>query len=114
MSRVKAGALNQRIRIEAETQTRDMTSGAVNRAWTTFADSVPAEVVPVSGREFLQSGARQGEAMTRITIRHLPGVLDTMRIVLGGVTYAIRAVLPDPSFRDHLTIMASSGVSGGE
>jgi SPP1 family predicted phage head-tail adaptor len=112
--RVKAGNLNQRIRIEAEALTVDPTTGADSRSWTTFADDVPAEVVPVSGREFLQSGARQGEALTRITIRHIDGVLDTMRIVHLGVTYAIRAVLPDPSFRDHLTIMASSGVSRGE
>lgn len=114
MSRVKAGALNQRIRIEAETLTVDLVTGADNRVWTVYADSVPAEVVPQSGREFVQSGARQGEATERVTIRYDAGVTDTMRIVHLGRVLAIVAVLPDPTFADHLTIMCRSGVSRGE
>lgn len=112
--RVKAGALRERIRIEAETRTTNTTTGADDRSWTVYADNVPAEVVPQSGREFVQSGARQGEATERVTIRYDAGVTDTMRIVHRGRVLAIVAVLPDPSFADHLTILCRSGVSRGE
>lgn len=112
--RIKAGALSERILIEAETLTVDPVTGADIRSWATYADNVPAEVVPQSGREFLQSGARQGEATERVTIRYDAGVTDTMRIVHRGRVLAIVAVLADPSFADHLTIMARRGVSRGE
>ena len=109
---MKAGALRHRITLEHNVTTRDEWGGEV-AAWQTFAADVPAEVVPLSGREFIAAGELQGEVQARITIRYLPGVLDTMRIQFDSAVYVIRAVLPDPTGRRHLTLMVDKGVASG-
>lgn len=109
---MKAGALRHRITLEHNVTTRDEWGGEVV-GWQTFAADVPAEVVPLSGREFIAAGELQGQVQARITIRYLPGVLDTMRIQFDGAMYAIRAVLPDPTGRRHLTLMVDKGVASG-
>lgn len=109
---MKAGSLRHRITLEHNVTTRDQWGGEVV-GWQTFAADVPAEVVPLSGREFIAAGELQGQVQARITIRYLPGVLDTMRIQFDGAMYAIRAVLPDPTGRRHLTLMVDKGVASG-
>lgn len=109
---MKAGKLRHRITIEHYTETRDEWGGVV-QGWAAFAANVPAEVVPLSGREFLSAGETHGEVSARMTIRYMPGVTGTMRILFDGETYAISAVLPDPTARRHITLMVSRGVSDG-
>jgi SPP1 family predicted phage head-tail adaptor len=74
---------------------------------------IPAEVVPLSGRDFIAAGEKQSEVSARIEIRYLPGVVDTMRVLFDEQIYAIAAVLPDPTARRHLTLMVSAGVTDG-
>ncbi|RZZ81401.1 phage head closure protein [Pseudoxanthomonas winnipegensis] len=76
--------------------------------WTTWAPSVPADVHPLSGREFIEAGADQAQLKARIQIPYKPGVESTMRVVHDGVEYGIQAVLPDPTARRHLTLMVST------
>ena len=115
---MKAGALRHRITLEHNVTTRDEWGGEVV-GWVdafpaiTAQGGIPAEVVPLSGREFIAAGELHGEVQARITIRYLPGVLDTMRIQFDGAVYAIRAVLPDATGRRHLTLMVDKGVASG-
>lgn len=109
---MKAGSLRHRITLQAQGQTRGP-DGEWEPAWTDFAANVPASIVPLSGREFLSAGEMQGEVTARITIRWRPGVVDTMRVLHDGTVYAIRAVLPDPTLRRHITLMVGGGVSSG-
>lgn len=111
---MKAGALRQRITLQAMTPTQDPVTGEITTAWADFAADVPAEVVPLSGREFIAAAATQAEVSARVTIRYLAGVLPSMRMLFDGQTYAIAAVLPDPTARKHLTLMVSRGVSDGQ
>ncbi|MBB4126223.1 SPP1 family predicted phage head-tail adaptor [Xanthomonas translucens] len=76
-------------------------------AWKTWRDEVPAEVVPLSGKEFIAAGADQATLAARIEIPYLAGVLSTMRVRHEGREYRITAVLPDATGRDHLTLMAA-------
>jgi len=104
-----AHKLRHRIKIESITATRDEWGGVIE-TWGTFADNVPAEVVPLSGREFIAAAAEQSGVTARITIRELTGLTETMRIVFDGKDYNIKAILPDPTARRHLTLMVETGV----
>ena len=106
--------LRHRITIQSQVHTQDPTTGEDLVTWTTFLADEPAEVVPLSGREFIQSAAAQAAVDTRMTIRWRSGVEPTMRVVFDGNNYQISAVLPDPSNRRWLTIMAARGVNDGE
>lgn len=109
---MRAGSLRNRITLQSPGEVRGP-DGESEPGWTDFAVDVPASVVPLSGREFMSAGEQQGETQARMAIRWMPGVLDTMRVLFDGKVYAIRAVLPDPTARRHITLMVSGGVSNG-
>jgi SPP1 family predicted phage head-tail adaptor len=110
---MRAGVLRHRVLIEQPVTARDPVTGDVVETWATYAASVPAEIVPLSGREFLQSGANQAELTARATVRWDAGIQTTMRLVHEGRAYQITAVLPDPTFARHATLMLGTGVNDG-
>lgn len=112
---MRAGRLRHRIRIEQQVDGQDPATFEPTRNWATFADKVPASIIPLSGREFVAAGGKQAEVTTRIELRMLPGLVSTMRVVdiVTGAIYSIAAVLPDPTNARHQNIMASTGVSDG-
>jgi SPP1 family predicted phage head-tail adaptor len=109
---MRSGRLRQRITIQSRGEIRDADGGSV-AAWADFAASVPAEVVPLSGREFMSATAMQDEIQARITIRYLAGVIPSMRVVFDGLNYNIVAVLPDPTARRHINLMVNRGLNDG-
>lgn len=111
---MQIGKLRHRITLQSRVQTQDPVSGAVELTWSDYATEVPAEVVPLSGREFLSAAAEQAGVIARIVIRYDAGVLPTMRLVFDGVNHNIEAVLPDPTARRHLTLMVSRGTTDGD
>ena len=108
-----AHRLRHRVTIQSQTITQNTTTGETTVAWVAFLSDEPAEVVPLSGKEFLASGANQAQVDARMTIRWQTGVLPTMRVVFDGQNYQIRAVLPDPSNAKWLTLMVQRGVDDG-
>jgi SPP1 family predicted phage head-tail adaptor len=75
---------------------------------------VPAEIAPLSGREFIAAAATQSKVTARITIRHRPGIAPSMRVVHRDTTYNVEAVLPDArSGIRHMTLLCSYGVNPG-
>lgn len=107
-----APRLRHRVTIEQVTETRDADGGVVT-AWATLHSKVPAEIVPLSGREFVAAQAAQAGITARLTIRYMAGITPKMRVVHGSDIYNIEAVLPDPTLRRHLTLMVSTGVNNG-
>lgn len=105
-----AQKLRHRVDIEREAPIQNMTTGALVNTWTLYAGREPADVVPLSGREFIAAQAEQAGVTTRITMRADAGILPSMRVRHLGVVYNIRAVLPDPSFRKHVNLMCEGGV----
>lgn len=99
--------LRHRVNIEALTIIQDGYGGP-NEIWTAIATGIPAEIVPLSGREYIASGSLQAAIDTRITLRFVPGILPAMRIVNGDLKYNIKTILPDPTLRRHLTLMCES------
>lgn len=107
-----AGKYLHRIALQVYSVIRDPLGGD-SREWTDWRKDVPAEVVPLSGREFTAASAEHGEVTARVEIPYLPGVENTMRVLFDGQHYAVRTVLPDPTARRHLTLMVDAGRSDG-
>lgn len=107
-----APRLRHRVDIEQTAETRDSDGGVVVR-WDALLEKEPAEIYPLSGREYIAAQAIQAGVTTRITINYHAGIVPKMRVVHGDDIYNIRAVLPDPSLRRHLTLMCESGVNDG-
>lgn len=111
-----AGRLRDRIRIDVPVRVRDSsTAGWVNQ-WQTVHPIVPADIQPLSVRDFIESGARQAEVTARIKMRYVPGINATMRAVnlLTGEVYEIIAPLADPdSGREYITLAVKEGVNDG-
>lgn len=109
--------LRHRVDIEALATEQDSESGAESEAWASELEEgqlIPAEIVPLSGREFIAAQAGQAGITTRITIRYGLALKAHMhRVVHEGTVYNIEAVLPDPTLRGHVTLMCSSGVNVG-
>jgi SPP1 family predicted phage head-tail adaptor len=111
---MRAGALRQRVDIQAAGQTQDPSTGEMVDGWSDVASKVPASVEPVSGREFIASQAAQSEITSRIVIRYRPGLSTTMRVIHRGLIYNIEGILPDKdSGKEYLTLMCSGGVNEG-
>ena len=108
MNRVPMAArLRHRITIEQLTVTRDAIGGVIE-TWSALHQNVPADIVPLSGREFMAAQSTQSSVTVRVTVRYLDGLTPLMRVVHGSDVYNVEAVLPDPSLRRHLTLMCSS------
>jgi len=92
-----AGRLRHVIEIQECIQVQNASTGGMVDRWQTVTgcDAVPAEIVYISGREFISSNAKQSEIVARITIRKRPGITTKMRIIGMGKTFDIQGVLPD-------------------
>ena len=76
---INAGNLADRIVIEQATETRNSV-GEVTLSWSTFA-TVWADVSALSGREAERYGQIVGFTGHKVTIRQLPGVKVSMRVI---------------------------------
>lgn len=111
--RVLSQRLRHRVDLQELVVTQDASTGAQEEAWSSIlgaqAGQLPAEIVPLSGREFVAAKAMQNASSARITIRWRDDVTPTMRVVHQGRAYGIVAVLADPSLRRHLTLLVEEG-----
>ncbi len=114
------GKLRHRLDVQAFTEVVDPSTGYRTKSWATVHAAVPADIEPLSGREFLAAAASQSQVTSRIIIRYLPGITAAHRLVEvlagseQGAVYDIHAVLPDnKTGRDHLTLMCSEGAGDG-
>lgn len=110
---MKAGKLRHRIALEQLVETQDPDTGAIDTAWSTFAADVPAEILPMSGREILAAQAVESGARVRFVIRAGLAIDTRMRVAHEGLAYNITEIVLDPTLRRHVTIMAEAGVRNG-
>ncbi|MDC9582710.1 phage head closure protein [Xenorhabdus sp. PR6a] len=112
---MRAGRLRHRITLQKNKSTRDTFGGVINN-WEDVAD-VWAEVIAISGRELVASGAVLSEATVRIWLRYRDDITTANRIVYQGAsthgkTFAIVAVIPDPK-HTRLELLCKGGVRYG-
>ena len=106
--------LRHRVTVQELVEVQDTTTGAVNREWQDFLADVPAEVLTGVGKEFVGSGATQGEITARINIRWFPGLTQKMRIVWDTNQYNILSIETDITARQEYRLKCSSGVTDGQ
>jgi SPP1 family predicted phage head-tail adaptor len=111
--KMTAPRLRHRVDLQTFEAVQDSNTGAVTEQWVYCETNIPAEIWPMSGREFVAAQAVQAGVTTKITIRHHMPVHPRMRVIHGCDIYNIKAVLPDPSLRRHLTLMCEVGVNEG-
>ena len=103
-----AHRLRHRITIEQKTAGADAWGQPVE-TWETVAAEVPAEVLPLSGREYIAAQAEQAGITTKITIRRMDGITAAMRITHEGAIYNIKAPpIPDRTLRRYMTLMCEA------
>lgn len=104
--------LRHRVTISRPETVRD-DIGAVETTWLPVAVDLPAEVAPLSGREYAAAQAAQAETHVRITIRAGVEVDPAMRVEHDGRFYNVKAVLPDLTARRRVTLLCDEGVNDG-
>ena len=111
---IPAGRLRHRVQIEQLVTDQD-SEGASVQTWVDAVGlMVPAEIMPLSGRELIAAAAVQSKVSTRIRIRHRRGISPSMRVVHRDTHYGIEAVVPDQtSGVSYLTLMCTDGVNEG-
>lgn len=111
---MRAGKLRHRIIIQENQQIQNQLTGEAVDNWVTVVQKVPAEIAPLSGREFIAAQADQSETTASITIRYRQGIKANMRILHKERIYNIQAVLPDTkSGIEYLILPVSEGVNNG-
>lgn len=102
---IAAGELNHWVTLVTLVTGKDSNGDPVE-TWTNV-DSVWAQVVPLSAREFVSSSAMQSRVVARIVIRQRE-VDPTWKILFRGQYYNIEGVLPDPvSGFEYVTLPVS-------
>ena len=109
-----AHRLRHRVTVQELVEVQDTTTGAVTREWQDFLADVPAEVLTGPGKEFVGSGATQGEITARINMRWFPGLTQKMRIVWDMSVYNIVSIETDITARQEYRLKCSSGVTDGQ
>ena len=103
-----AQRLRHRIDVQRLVVTYDEVTNAKQEAWETWLTTEPANVLHLSGREFVAAQAVQSGLAVRIEVRFRPEYAATMRAVMDGMAYPIHAVLPDPKIAQWLNLMCSA------
>lgn len=99
------GQLRHPVEIQAFTKRQDPNTGLISQEWATIGQEW-ASIVGVSGREFIAASAEQSETTYRVTLRYRPDLDASMHLESDGVTYGIKAILPDNK-RRFITCMCT-------
>ena len=100
---MKIGGMRYRVELQRNVSKKD-DEGFIQNIWQT-EHTVWADIVPVSGREFLQSGTETAEVTFKIYIRWIENVDADMRVKCGENIYLLTAVLGNKR-KGMLTLMA--------
>lgn len=106
-------SLDRRILIQAKAAGRDEAGGPIN-TWVNVLPGdgmVWANILDLTGRQFVAAGGTHNAVQTEIRIRRRTGLVPSMRVLHGSVVYDIQAVLERD--RTWLVLMCSKGVSNG-
>lgn len=109
---MRSGEMRHRLSIqEYRYVSRDPNTGDVIYEWVEIGH-MWAKVEGIQGREFLAAAAEQAETTWRIITRYRTDIeiSQTKRLVLDGMTFDIKASLPD-NRRRQLVLMAETGVT---
>jgi len=102
---LRAGELNRRVEIQANTPTTN-DIGELVASWATVA-TIWAKIEPVSGRELLQTQQVQATATARIRMRYR-SITPLHRIKHGDDIYEINAVIDVDDIHEQLELLCTA------
>lgn len=102
--------LRHRVDIQRMAETATVDGEPTGYVWVDYAVDVPAELVPLSGRELLAASAEQRDVTTRCMLRIVDGISPSMRLIHEDRAHNILSVIPDPTYGRHLTLLLSEGL----
>lgn len=108
---IEAGRLRHRIEIQDYVGLVQDSNGNDVRNYTAFASNVPADIVPMRGRELFAAQQEFSEATVRIEMRYLAGMTDKMRIVHEGVYYGIVSIVDVEMRHAKFIVYCKAGVT---
>lgn len=88
---MKIGQLRHKVQIQTPKETQDNLGGTVT-IWESFSDAF-AEIKPISGKEYMAQSGLNSEISHQITMRFIPGMTSTMRIIFGERIFTIESVI---------------------
>lgn len=106
---INPGDLDQRVRIETQSNASDGYGGSV-LTWTLLAE-VWARVRPVSGRERAEAAAVEAPALYRVVIRRRSDLTEGMRVVWNGQAFNLRFIADGGGREPYMTLDAERGVA---
>ena len=108
---MEAGRLRHRVEVQDYVGEEKDSNGNDVRNYTTFASNIPAEIVPMRGRELFAAQQEFSEADVRIGMRYLAGMTDKMRIVHEGVYYGIVSIVDVEMRHVEFVVYCKAGVT---
>ena len=98
-----AGDYNVRVTLQSVTTTR--VQGVPQTTRATIAADVPANVVPITGREFWESQRLNTLTNWRVTIRYRTDIEEEDEVLYGTRVLEIFSILPDEWRRMETVLM---------
>ncbi len=100
---MKLGKMRYRVQMKVYSSDKDK-DGFVHKGWKTV-ETVWADMVPVSGSEYISMNTEMSSVTWKIYIRYREGITADMRLVFGDREFEIVSVLGDKR-GGMLTLMA--------
>lgn len=109
---MRSGDFNRRITIQARQVGAD-DLGQPQTSWVNLVDSVPANILASTGKEYVSSNEEVSKAQVSMRIRWRTDITAAMRVLFDGGIFNIEAVLPDYAGRRYVDLACSIGTSNG-
>lgn len=104
---MRAGKMPHRIKIQADTPTRDVL-GAETSAWATIAGgNCWARIEPLSGQERWVAQQVNAESTLKVTMRYDSALTEQHRILFGSRVLQINAISNTDEMNKELVVMCS-------
>lgn len=111
---INAGRLRHRIIFQTQSQVQDTDTGQRIDTWAEI-DTVMAEVIPISGNQFVSKSGEHSEVTTKFKCRYVPslsGLTSRDRISFNSAFYDIEYVINPRFLNRELQIMCKVSQSG--
>lgn len=111
---IQSGKLDKRITLQSCSVGKGV-SGGMTKQWMDFAAGIPAAIRHLSGNERRASkaGGQVAIARTEVTMRWIPGVDASMRVVFEDAAYNIQHVSDVMARREMLILTCDTGMNDG-
>lgn len=101
-----AQTLRHLVTIQQRVAGQDESGQPLPAAWADWPPKVWADIRFTGGLETIKAGAVTATAQASIRMRQRAGLSTSMRVLYEGVTYEVRAVLPDMKNRAFVDLVA--------